>query len=722
MVTAMLSVLIFICAPAYSAEDPAAKSVQQLMDMARESVVVIKQTARDGVREAIGTGFVISEDGLVATSLHVIGEARPITVTFADGKTAAVTQVHAWDRKLDLAVIRVAATEIRALHLGDSDKLKQGTSVVAIGNPQGLTHSVVQGVVSALREFEFGPMIQMAIPIEPGNSGGPLLDMKGRVQGILDMKSAVTENLGFAIPINALKPLLEHPNTVPFEKWLALGALNEGLWKPVMGAQWRRKAGMITVEGAGSGFGGRSLCISQKAVPEAPYEIAVTVRLDDEAGAAGLAFGWDRGDRHYGFYPSAGQLRLTRFDGPTVFTWNILRQIETPHYHPGEWNNLKVRVETEKILCFVNGHLVAEVEEEAGSGPAGLAKFRNTSAQFKNFVLGQNVSSGKTTTTENAELRKRLETVVADQRPVPEEMLKDPAGGRTLLLTMARDLDQRATTARKLASELNQKAVERELLRIFQPAEPEVDLFAAAFAIARVEAPELELSGYRDEIDTLAQEVEKRLGANPSQREKLDGLRKFLFEESGYHGSRSDYYNRANSFMNRVMEDREGIPITLSVLFLELGRKLGIEKLEGMPFPGHFMVRFSETDQEPLYVDVFDGGKMYQRNELYDLIGRHSEVPLLDEHFKPATKREIIVRMLRNLIGFPSESYARVLPYADLLLALSPDDAQERLRRASWRWQAGERVRAREDLEWIMEHKPRGIDLERVAELYHNLK
>src|SRR6185369_10299665 len=165
------------------------------------------------------------------------------------------------------------------------------------------------------------------------------------------------------------------------------------------------------------------------------------------------------------------------------------------------------------------------------------------------------------------------------------------------------------------------------------------------------ESPDLELRPYQEEIDQMVERSQTHLSANLTKHEKLDALRKYLFEESGFHGSRSDYYNRANSFMNRVLEDREGIPITLSVLFLELGAKLGIEKLEGMPFPGHFMVRFTEGEADPLYIDVFDGGKQYKKGELYALISERSEVALREEHFRAATKREIVVRMLKNLIG-----------------------------------------------------------------------
>ena len=132
-------------------------------------------------------------------------------------------------------------------------------------------------------------MIQLAIPLEPGNSGGPLLDLFGRVQGLLTLKSAVTENLGFAMPINALKPLVKKPNPIPMAKWLTIGALDPDEWTVLFGARWRQRAGRILVDGPGSGFGGRSLCL-WKAPPKVPYELAVSVKLGDESGAAGLVF------------------------------------------------------------------------------------------------------------------------------------------------------------------------------------------------------------------------------------------------------------------------------------------------------------------------------------------------------------------------------------------------------------------------------------------------
>ena len=162
-------------APDSSAASSKERSVEALAETARQSVVVISHFGRDGKEDGLGAGFIVSSNGLIATSLHVIGEARPIRVQLANGNRYDATEVHAWDRKLDLAVIRIAATEkLAALPLGDSDTLKQGTPVVAMGNPLGLERSIVQGVVSARREFDGVEMIQLAIPVEPGNSGSTL--------------------------------------------------------------------------------------------------------------------------------------------------------------------------------------------------------------------------------------------------------------------------------------------------------------------------------------------------------------------------------------------------------------------------------------------------------------------------------------------------------------------------------------------------------------------
>src|SRR5262249_32644030 len=152
--------LLLSCLPHVSADEerkapaPETKTVEQITSLARKSLVVITFPGSDGKRQGLGTGFVVGEDGLIATNLHVLGEGRPITVETADGKRHEVVSVHASDRAHDLALIRVATKDLPVLPLGNSDELNEGQAVVALGNPVGLTYSVVSGVVSGKREID----------------------------------------------------------------------------------------------------------------------------------------------------------------------------------------------------------------------------------------------------------------------------------------------------------------------------------------------------------------------------------------------------------------------------------------------------------------------------------------------------------------------------------------------------------------------------------------
>jgi S1-C subfamily serine protease/regulator of sirC expression with transglutaminase-like and TPR domain len=683
-------------------------SIEALTAAALKSVVVIKHFGRDGKEDGVGAGFIISEDGLIATSLHVIGEARPITVQLADGRRHEVTEVFASDRNFDLAIIRIAATKLPALPLGDSDSLKQGASVIALGNPLGLEHSVVRGVVSARRQMEGVEMIQVAIPIEPGNSGGPLLDLKGRVHGVLTLKSAMTRNLGFAMPANLLKSLLEKPNPVPMSRWLTLGALPARDWQTLFGARWSQKAGRIQVEGEGKGFGGRSLCLSQKPVPARPYEVAVSVRLHDEAGAAGLVFASDGGDRHYGFYPSGGQLRLTRFEGPTVFSWSILKQVPTEHYRPGDWNHLRVRVEPERIRCYVNGELVAESDDAAlASGQVGLAKFRDTRAEFKGFEMGTNL----------------WPDAPVGARPARPRETGEHAGGPSALQQRARELEQEAARLRRQATSLHRQSVLAELFTALEGPEEKIDLLRAALLVARLDNPELDIEPYRQQVTDMAREIAARLPPTADDAARLTALREYLFAENGFHGSRSDYYHRANSYLDRVLDDREGLPITLSILFLELAQRIGLEGVSGLPLPGHFMVAFQPKQGPEQIIDVFNGGKILSRTEAQERVLEATGEGFRDADYRRATKREIIVRMLRNLLGIAQrgDSTAEVLRYLDALVTLAPDAVSDRLSRAGLRLKTGDTAGAKEDFKWLLDRQPPGVDLERLAEIYRTL-
>src|SRR5262249_16725805 len=138
---------------------------------------------------------------------------------------------------------------------------------------------------------------------------------------------------------------------------------------------------------------GRSLCLA-KSTPQVPFELAVSVKLGDESGAAGLVFHADGNEKHYGFYPTNGEFRLTRFDGPDVFSWKILAQKKSENYRPGDWNTIKVAVDKGRIRCYVNDQLLIESSDDGlNAGRVGLAKFRDTEAEFKGFAVGRTVKA-----------------------------------------------------------------------------------------------------------------------------------------------------------------------------------------------------------------------------------------------------------------------------------------------------------------------------------------
>jgi regulator of sirC expression with transglutaminase-like and TPR domain len=697
------------------------KTVEQLVEKVRQSVAVIIFTGRDGKRQGLGTGFVVDADGLIATNLHVIGEARPISVQLGD-KHYDVTRIHASDRSLDLALLRIEAKNLPALSLGDSDTLKQGQAVVAFGNPLGLTHSVVSGIVSSKREIEGRPMIQLAIPLERGNSGGPLLDLEGRVQGIVSMKSLVTNNLGFATPVNALKTLIQEPNPIPMSRWLTIGTLDPAEWSPVFGARWRQHAGHILVEGEGAGFGGRSLCLWQHTTPPMPFEMAVTVRLDDEAGAAGLVFAADGGNNHYGFYPSAAKLRLTRFAGPDVFSWKILRQEPSRHYRPGDWNTLKVRIDKDKLRCFINGEQVFESTEfDPAGAKVGLAKFRDTIAEFKNFQVAKEIVSPRPPD----DLVKRIDRSmksIPSQGPVTPEVVKALLPDADLSMRVLRDraklLEQQAGHLRQLAQAVHSERVQAELIKSLQGKEEDIDLVHAALLVAKLDNDELDIEPYRREIERMAREIQAALPKDADGSTKLAALNKYLFAERGFHGSRGDYYNRSNSYLNEVLDDREGIPITLSVLYIELARRIGL-KMVGIPLPAHFVVQYQPDKGESQLIDVFEGGKTLTRQEANQRVQDQTGEPLTDEEMKPAGKKAIVVRMLHNLLGIAGRNRdaPATLRYLDAILAIDPDSARDRFMRAVLRYQSGQRKEALADTEWLLDHNPKGADTERALEL-----
>jgi len=714
--------------------------VRALTSLARESLVTIRQLGRDGTRRGTGSGFIIDAEGLVATNLHVIGEGRPVEVELSDGSSHPVLSIEAWDRRSDLAVLRIRGEglDLVPLKVAPPDSAEQGELVVGFGAPQGLGFSVVAGVVSAIRELEPGflggeetpdfPMLQLAMPIEQGNSGGPVVNLEGEVVGVVTLRHRVTENLGFAVRSNELLTVLERRNSVAMDRWRTIGVLDPRRWSTVMGADWSQRGGLIKSGGQGDGFGGRALCLSVAERMGDPFEVSVEVRLSDESGAAGLAFAADGEDKHYGFYPTGGKIRLTRFEGPDVYSWAILEQLEAPSYRPGEWNELKVRIDGKTITGWVNGEQVLEIEDEGlRGGQVGLCKFRQTVAEFRRFSAAKEIRRETLSEEERARLTTAIDSYLdgmGDSDPEGarfEGFDRKSAEGRALLLEKAENLEALAKHLREVEGQVYRREIVNEVTMALDRPQEETDLFEVGLQIARLDDPDLDLDHYRRTFARFVADAAGYLDEHALEgapRERGEALRDFLFKENGFHGSRAEYYHHANSYVNHVLDDREGLPITLGLIFVEMARRLHIPGVSGAPLPGRFMVALRDGASETtVYFDVFNRGETLTRRaaarEIWRLLGTAPEATA----FEAAPPRDIAVRMLRNLIDI--EVNRRRNPdgasgYLELLLAIRPDAAQERFQRALLRMQGDDLAGAKQDIDWLLQHRPPGIDYPRL--------
>ncbi|MGE5380795.1 MAG: S1C family serine protease [Methylocystaceae bacterium] len=162
----------------------------------------------------LGTGFIISKDGYIVTNQHVIDNATEVKVKVVGQDNAVSATVVGQDYELDLAVLKISGTNYPTLAMGNSDQMQVGEWVVAIGQPYGLDHTVTAGVISAkgrpitIEDRNYKNLIQTDAAINPGNSGGPLINMSGQVIAINTAVNAQAQGIGFAIPINTAKDVL----------------------------------------------------------------------------------------------------------------------------------------------------------------------------------------------------------------------------------------------------------------------------------------------------------------------------------------------------------------------------------------------------------------------------------------------------------------------------------------------------------------------------------
>jgi regulator of sirC expression with transglutaminase-like and TPR domain len=244
-----------------------------------------------------------------------------------------------------------------------------------------------------------------------------------------------------------------------------------------------------------------------------------------------------------------------------------------------------------------------------------------------------------------------------------------------------------------------------QFVSIAQLPDAEIDLARASLLISATEEPQLDIEHQLGLLDSLAAAASRRLGTGGSTLYCANTLSEYLFEEVGFRGNEEDYYDPRNSFLDQVLLRRLGIPITLSLVYIEVGKRLGLPMV-GVGMPGHFLIR--HRDEAELILDPFEKGIVLSEEECIQRFRQVTppRVPWNTSHLEPIENREFIARMLRNLKGiyWDRKDFQRALPMVDRLVALEPDVIQERRDRGLVHYQLQNYPEALDDLEAYMNY------------------
>ena len=249
--------------------------------------------------------------------------------------------------------------------------------------------------------------------------------------------------------------------------------------------------------------------------------------------------------------------------------------------------------------------------------------------------------------------------------------------------------------------------------------EREIGLLEGALLIAQEEYPDLPLPGHVRRVDEIADRLRPHVGPSSGFHNAVYSVNRMLFEELGFRGNATDYNDPDNSMMNRVLERKTGIPITLAILYIEVGLRLGLPVF-GVSFPGHFLVGYGDPSGTS-YVDPFHSGRILIREDLARLLSglAGDDAELRPEFLGPATKRVILTRVLHNLksLYYRNGDFRRSLLAAEQSVLLNPDAPAEVRDRGLLRRLMGDTDTARSDLTTYLSLAPDAPDAEKIRGL-----
>ena len=273
---------------------------------------------------------------------------------------------------------------------------------------------------------------------------------------------------------------------------------------------------------------------------------------------------------------------------------------------------------------------------------------------------------------------------------------------------------------------MNKSAVRQQFTTAIQLEDSSIELDRVALLIAAEEYPSLDVEEYLSLLDELAANSRRRMTADELNDPLLSAeiLALHLFGEGRFAGNSKDYYDARNSFLNDVIDRGRGIPIALSVVFIEVARRLGIQ-LYGVGLPGHFLIKYTDTVNE-IFFDPFNGGKILMEDDCRQKVEEmyQGRVPFHASFLKAFTKKQILSRMLQNLKGvyFNIGELNKALEAIERLLLLNPDSMEEIRDRGLVNFAMKKYAISRPDLEAYLQALPNAQDQEQVRKALNELR
>jgi regulator of sirC expression with transglutaminase-like and TPR domain len=267
-----------------------------------------------------------------------------------------------------------------------------------------------------------------------------------------------------------------------------------------------------------------------------------------------------------------------------------------------------------------------------------------------------------------------------------------------------------------------------ELRSLLSGRDADIGLDVAALQLATIEYPHLDIDLFIQMLDSHAIELGQRI-SDPSDGAEFVGMaNEYLFDELGFEGNETDYYNPRNSYLNDVLTSRTGIPITLSVVYMEIARRLE-KPVQGIGLPGHFVVAYTDGDFQT-YIDPFHAGRLLTAEECAELARSSTGINLggSPQFLQPVSKRYIVVRMLNNLRGVyvRQGEPAKIVSVLDLLIEAFPAAAEEYRQRGLLNLELQRFPEAKLDLESYLRLAPQAHDRaaieEQLSKIIHTVR